>query len=239
MPTPTHSYTLLSRTHTMTRLAIFDLDNTLLAGDSDHAWGEFLCHAGLVDAEEHSSRNDAFYQQYKQGVLDMNEYCEFAIAPVVGLPAQRLAQLHAEFMTAFVEPMMQQTAQALIDEHKAAGDICLIVTATNRFITGPIAQKLGVHDLIATDLGMTEGVLTGKIAGIPCFQAGKITKLQAWLAAAGDSSLNMENAIFYSDSFNDIPLMDAVGEAVAVDPDDKLRRHASDKGWRIISLRSG
>lgn len=223
----------------MTKLAIFDLDNTLLAGDSDHAWGEFLCHAGLVDADAHRRRNDAFYQQYKQGVLDMNEYCEFAIAPVVGLPATRLAELHAEFMTLFVEPMLQASAQQLIDEHKAAGDICLIVTATNRFITGPIADKLGIEHLIATDLAQVTGVLTGKIDGKPCFQAGKITKLESWLREQGDASLSMQNAVFYSDSFNDIPLLEAVGEAVAVDPDDKLRQHARDKGWRIISLRSG
>lgn len=223
----------------MTKLAIFDLDNTLLAGDSDHAWGEYLCHAGLVDADAHRRRNDAFYQQYKQGVLDMNEYCEFAIAPVVGLPATRLAELHAKFMTLFVEPMLQASAQQLIDEHKSAGDICLIVTATNRFITGPIADKLGIEHLIATDLAHVTGVLTGKIDGKPCFQAGKITKLESWLREQGDASLSMQNAVFYSDSFNDIPLLEAVNEAVAVDPDDKLRQHANEQGWRIISLRSG
>jgi len=223
----------------MTKLAIFDLDNTLLAGDSDHAWGEYLCHAGLVDAEAHRQRNDAFYQQYKQGVLDMNEYCEFAIAPVVGLPVTRLTELHAAFMTEFVEPMLQASAQKLIDDHKAAGDICLIVTATNRFITGPIADRLGIEHLIATDLAHTAGVLTGKIDGKPCFQAGKIGKLQSWLDARNDASLSMQNAVFYSDSFNDIPLLEVVGEAVAVDPDERLRQHAREQGWRIISLRSG
>lgn len=223
----------------MTKLAIFDLDNTLLAGDSDHAWGEYLCHAGLVDADEHRRRNDAFYQQYKQGVLDMNEYCEFAIAPVVGLPVIRLSELHAGFMTQFVEPMLQDSAQKLINDHKAAGDICLIVTATNRFITGPIAERLGIAHLIATDLAQVAGVLTGKIDGKPCFQAGKIGKLESWLHKQDDASLSMQNAVFYSDSFNDIPLLEAVGEAVAVDPDDRLRQHASDQGWRIISLRSG
>ena len=223
----------------MTKLAIFDLDNTLLAGDSDHAWGEYLCHAGLVDADAHRQRNDAFYQQYKQGVLDMNEYCEFAIAPVVGLPVARLTELHAEFMTRFIEPMLQASAQTLINDHKAAGDICLIVTATNRFITGPIADRLGIEHLIATDLAQMAGVLTGKIDGQPCFQAGKITKLDAWLNDRNDASLSMQNAIFYSDSFNDIPLLEAVGEAVAVDPDDKLSQHARKQGWRIISLRSG
>ncbi|MBC52896.1 MAG: HAD-IB family hydrolase [Gammaproteobacteria bacterium] len=223
----------------MTKLAIFDLDNTLLAGDSDHAWGEYLCHAGLVDADEHRRRNDAFYQQYKEGVLDMNEYCEFAIAPVVGLPVARLSELHANFMNQFIEPMLQTSAQRLIDEHQSAGDICLIVTATNRFITAPIAERLGIEHLIATDLAQVAGVLTGRIDGKPCFQAGKIGKLQSWLDARDDASLSMHNAVFYSDSFNDIPLLAAVGEAVAVDPDDKLRQHAREQGWRIISLRSG
>jgi HAD superfamily hydrolase (TIGR01490 family) len=222
----------------MSRLAIFDLDNTLLGGDSDHAWGEYLIHAGLVDAEEHRRRNDGFYAQYKQGVLDMNEYLEFAIAPVVGFSKERLAQLHAEFMRLFVEPMMLPAAQSLVDQHKAAGDLCLIVTATNRFVTGPIAERLGVHDLIATDLEIINEVFTGKISGIPCFKSGKINKLQDWLNARGDTSLSLDNSIFYSDSFNDIPLLEVASEAIAVDPDDTLKAHASSKGWRIISLRS-
>lgn len=222
----------------MTRLAIFDLDNTLLGGDSDHAWGEYLIHAGLVDAEQHRQRNDAFYQQYKQGILDMNEYFEFAIAPVVGFARNRLDALHAEFMRLFVEPMMLPKAQALVDKHKADGDMCIIVTATNRFVTAPIAERLGVHDLLATDLEVLEGVFTGKIDGIPCFQGGKITKLEAWLQAQDNTALSLDNSVFYSDSFNDIPLLEVAGEAVAVDPDDTLRAHASTRGWPIISLRS-
>lgn len=221
----------------MTRLAIFDLDNTLLGGDSDHAWGEYLIQAGLVDATEHRRRNDDFYAQYKAGVLDMNEYLEFAIAPVVGFSRERLDALHAEFMTQFVEPMMLPAAQTLINQHKTAGDTCLIVTATNRFVTGPIADRLGVHDLIATDLEIRNDVYTGKISGIPCFKAGKINKLQDWLDTRADTSLGLNNSIFYSDSFNDIPLLEASTEAVAVDPDDTLRAHALSKGWRIISLR--
>lgn len=221
----------------MTRLAIFDLDNTLLGGDSDHAWGEYLIHAGLVEAEEHRRRNDGFYEQYLAGVLDMTEYLEFAIAPVVGFSRQRLDALHREFMTLFVEPMLLPAAQALIEEHKAAGDFCLIVTATNRYVTAPIAELLGVHDLIATDLEIRDEVFTGKIAGIPCFQAGKINKLQDWLSAHDDRSLRLDNSVFYSDSRNDIPLLEAAAEAVAVDPDDTLRAHAVAKGWRIISLR--
>jgi len=222
----------------MSRLAIFDLDNTLLGGDSDHAWGEYLIHAGLVDANEHRRRNDGFYAQYKQGVLDMNEYLEFAIAPVVGFSKQRLSMLHAEFMSLFVEPMMLPAAQSLVSEHKAAGDLCLIVTATNRFVTGPIAERLGVHDLIATDLEIQHDVFTGKISGIPCFKAGKITKLQEWLSMRGDATLSLHDSIFYSDSFNDIPLLEEAGLEIDVDPDDTLRAHARTKGWSIISLRS-
>jgi HAD superfamily hydrolase (TIGR01490 family) len=221
----------------MTRLAIFDLDNTLLGGDSDHAWGEYLIHAGLVDAEVHRRRNDGFYAQYKAGVLDMNEYLEFAIAPVVGFSRDRLMTLHTEFMKLFVEPMMLPAAQTLVNEHKSAGDLCLIVTATNRFVTSPIAERFGVHDLIATDLEIKNDVFTGKISGIPCFKAGKINKIQDWLAARGDTSLGLHNSVFYSDSFNDIPLLEVAAEAVAVDPDETLRAHASTKGWRIISLR--
>ncbi len=221
----------------MTRLAIFDLDNTLLGGDSDHAWGEYLIHAGLVDADEHRRRNDEFYAEYKNGTLDMNAYLEFAIAPVVGFSRERLDALHSEFMRLYVAPMMLPAAQILIDEHKANGDTTLIVTATNRFVTQPIAQRLGVHDLIATDLEEKEGVFSGKIAGIPCFQAGKITKLDEWLQAQSNSELSLDNSIFYSDSFNDIPLLEAAAEAVAVDPDQTLRAHAENKGWRIISLR--
>jgi HAD superfamily hydrolase (TIGR01490 family) len=146
--------------------------------------------------------------------------------------------LHAEFMSLFVEPMMLPAAQSLVNEHKAAGDLCLIVTATNRFVTGPIAERLGVHDLIATDLEIQHDVFTGKISGIPCFKAGKITKLQEWLSMRGDATLSLHDSIFYSDSFNDIPLLEVAGQAIAVDPDDTLRAHARTKGWSIISLRS-
>lgn len=221
----------------MQKLAIFDLDNTLLGGDSDHAWGEFLISQGLADAESHRRQNDAFYAQYKAGTLNMTEYLEFAIAPVVGFSRERLHALHQRFMTEFIEPMMLPAAQTLVRTHLEAGDICLIVTATNRFVTEPIARRLGVHDLIATDLEEQDGVYTGKIAGIPCFQAGKINKLQEWLGARPEQALNLSHSIFYSDSFNDIPLLEAAGEAVAVDPDDTLRAHATNKRWPIISLR--
>lgn len=221
----------------MRKLAIFDLDNTLLAGDSDHAWGEFLINEGLVDADDHRRQNDAFYAQYQQGTLDMQQYLEFAIAPVVGFSRERLDELHQRFMQQHVDPIVLPAALALVEEHKANGDLCLIVTATNRFVTQPIATRFGVHDLIATDLQIADEVFTGKIEGIPCFQAGKIRKLQSWLDANPEHGANISHSVFYSDSFNDIPLLEAAGEAVAVDPDDKLRAHAQRMGWPVISLR--
>ncbi|MDF1622341.1 MAG: HAD-IB family hydrolase [Pseudohongiella nitratireducens] len=221
----------------MTRLAIFDLDNTLLGGDSDHGWGEFLINEGLVDAEQHRQRNDAFYEQYKAGTLDMTEYLEFVVAILAGMPKAERDTLHDRFMQTVVEPMILPQAERLLVAHKARGDFCLIITATNRFITEPIAARLAVDDLIATDLEEDNGVYTGKISGIPSFQDGKITKLQEWLKQR-DDGLSLADSIFYSDSFNDIPLLEATTEAVAVDPDDKLRAHAEKQGWAVISLRA-
>lgn len=221
----------------MTRLAIFDLDNTLLGGDSDHGWGEFLINEGLVDAEAHRQQNDAFYEQYKAGTLDMNEYLEFVVASIAGMSKEERDALHERFMQTVVEPMILPQAERLLVAHKARGDFCLIITATNRFITAPIADRLAVDDLIATDLEEKAGVYTGKIKGIPSFQDGKIQKLDDWLAQR-DDGLSLADSIFYSDSFNDIPLLEAAAEAVAVDPDDKLRAHAEKQGWAIISLRS-
>lgn len=221
----------------MTRLAIFDLDNTLLGGDSDHGWGEFLINEGLVDAEQHRQRNDAFYEQYKAGTLDMTEYLEFVVAIIAGMPKADRDALHDRFMQTTVEPMILPQAERLLVAHKARGDFCLIITATNRFITEPIAARLAVDDLIATDLEEDNGVYTGKISGIPSFQDGKITKLQEWLKQR-DDGLSLADSIFYSDSFNDIPLLEATAEAVAVDPDDKLRAHAEKQGWAVISLRA-
>lgn len=223
----------------MRRLAIFDLDNTLLGGDSDHAWGEFLIAAGHVDAEQHRRQNNAFYQQYLDGNLDMTAYLEFAMKPVAGVPRPQLDELHANFMTGFIEPMMLDKAAALLQQHRDDGDYLLIVTATNRFITEPIAQRLGVDDLIATDLEEQDGVYTGRIAGTPCFQHGKIDKLNEWLVRQpAEAGLSLANSVFYSDSFNDLPLMEAAAAAVAVDPDPRLRERANQRGWPIISLRS-
>lgn len=215
-------------------LAIFDLDNTLLNGDSDHAWGEFLCDKGIVNAELYRQANDYFYQQYKAGTLDIYEFLEFALKPLTEHEPAELEQLHQEFMHTTVAPMMLDKAATLLQKHRDQGDFLLIITATNRFVTGPIAAALGVDDTLATDPEQIDGRYTGKVAGTPCFQAGKVERLNAWLEQTGHS---MDNSYFYSDSINDKPLLERVSNPVAVDPDELLRKTAEENGWPIISLR--
>ena len=217
-------------------LAIFDLDNTLLGGDSDHAFGDFLISEGLVDPLTHKARNDAFYEQYKLGALDMAAYTEFAIAAVAGLTRSQRDSLHAKFMASFVEPMMLPAALALLKRHRDAGDFCLIMTATNRYVTEPIARHLGVDALIATELELVDDRITGKVAGIANFQKGKVRNLELWLAKQA-GRLTMDDSVFYSDSFNDLPLLELASIAIAVDPDETLRKIAQERGWKIISLR--
>lgn len=220
----------------MARLALFDLDNTLLAGDSDHAWGEFVADLGIVDAADYRRQNDAFYDDYCRGELDAKAYHRFVLTPLAGRPQAELAAWHAQFMRERVLPMVLPQAQALLAEHRAAGDILVIITATNDFITGQIAEYLGVDHLIATRAAIAaDGSYTGDIIGEPCYREGKITHLNAWLVEAGHS---MAGSVFYSDSHNDIPLLTAATKAVAVDPDDKLRTHAQANGWDVISLRN-
>jgi len=220
-------------------LAIFDLDNTLLAGDSDHAFGDFLIEAGLVDPIQHKLRNDQFYHQYQTGGLNIVEYTEFAIGPVKGMGRAERAALHDCFMQRFIEPMMLPAALQLLAQHRNAGDFCLLMTATNRFVTEPIAKRLAVDDLIATELEQKNGLYTGRVCGIPNFQTGKVDNLQQWLAQKNrnGASFGLGDSVFYSDSFNDLPLLEVAGRAVAVDPDQALRDIALARGWEIISLR--
>ena len=215
-------------------LAIFDLDNTLLNGDSDHAWGEFLCDKGIVNTELYRQANDYFYQQYKAGTLDISEFLTFALKPLTEHEPAVLEQLHQEFMHTTVAPMMLDKAATLLQKHRDQGDFLLIITATNRFVTGPIAAALGVDDILATDPEQINGRFTGKVAGIPCFQEGKVKRLNAWLEQTGHS---MDNSYFYSDSINDKPLLERVTNPVAVDPDELLKNTAEANGWPIISLR--
>jgi HAD superfamily hydrolase (TIGR01490 family) len=215
-------------------LAIFDLDNTLLGGDSDHAWGEFLAAKGIVDAKAYKEANDYFYQQYQQGGLDIFEFLEFALKPLAAHPTEQLQQWHQQFMAETIEPMQLPKAKALLEKHRARGDYLLIITATNLFVTEPIAKELGVDHILATIPEQLNGAYTGKVAGTPCFQAGKVERLNEWLQQTGHS---LQGSYFYSDSHNDLPLLEIVDNPVAVDADEKLSATASDRGWPIISLR--
>lgn len=216
------------------RLAIFDLDNTLIAGDSDHSWGEFLVQKKLVDAEVYRDANDRFYQDYKAGTLDIQEYLRFSLAPLTRHSLAELDAFHNEFMATYIEPMMLPKAQALLQQHRDQGDYLLIITATNGFVTRPIAKRLGVDDILATDPEIVDGKYTGLSTGIPCFQAGKVVRLKEWLR---ERNWNLDDAYFYSDSINDLPLLEQVPNPVVVDGDDRLLAVAQERGWQAISLR--
>lgn len=215
-------------------LAIFDLDNTLLAGDSDHAWGEFLVEEGIVDAEEYRKANDRFYQDYLNGELDILHYLGFALQPLARHNMDQLLTWRRSFMEKKIQPMMQRKAEELLQSHRAQGHTLMIITATNRFVTEPIAEALGIEHLIATEPELVNGRYTGEVAGVPSFQDGKVTRLQDWLSAYGES---LEGAWFYSDSHNDAPLLREVANPVTVDPDPTLEALARESGWPILSLR--
>lgn len=216
------------------RLALFDLDNTLLAGDSDHAWGDFLVERGIVDGQYYKETNDRFYQDYCAGRLDIHAYLSFALQVLAEHPLDQLQRWHREFMREKIEPIMLPAAQALVDEHRRAGDTLVIITATNDFVTAPIAARFGVHALIATTAELAHGRYTGRVAGTPCYREGKVTRLHAWLA---ENPHSLADSICYSDSHTDLPLLETVATAVAVDPNDALRAEAQRRGWEIRSLR--
>lgn len=215
-------------------LALFDLDNTLLAGDSDYLWGCFLSDKGLVDKDLYEQANLRFYEQYKQGTLDIHEFLNFALTPLAENDFDRLQDFHAEFMTSSIREIMTKTGQTRIKQHREQGDYIVIITATNSFVTGPIAEAFGVDHLIATEPEIVDGQYTGKVAGTPCFQHGKITKLNEWLEQTGK---DLDGSYFYSDSHNDLPLLEQVAHPVAVDPDDQLKTIAQDKSWKIETFR--
>jgi HAD superfamily hydrolase (TIGR01490 family) len=215
-------------------LAIFDLDNTLIAGDSDYSWGEFLVRKRLVDGEEYRLANDHFYGEYKNGTLDIHAFLRFSLAPLTQHSLDALVDLHAEFMRDFVEPMMLPKAFALLEFHRARGDYLLIITATNAFVTRPIASRLGVDDIIATEPEIVNGRYTGNSLGTPCFQRGKVTRLKEWLMT---HDYDLSDSYFYSDSINDLPLLEQVAHPVAVDPDARLAAIALQRGWSVMSLR--
>jgi len=215
-------------------LAIFDLDNTLIGGDSDNLWGQFVCDRGLVDAVDFGARNDQFYRDYLAGNLDIDAYLRFALSPLIDQPRDVIDGWHRDFMATVIEPIMLPKAAALIEQHRRQGHHLLIITATNEFITRPIAARLGITDLIACEGQIVDGRYTGEPQGTPSYAHGKVTRLQAWLAQHEES---IAGAWFYSDSHNDLPLLERVDHPIAVDPDDKLRTRAQELGWEIISLR--
>ena len=218
-------------------LALFDLDNTLLAGDSDYNWSLFLIKQGLLDEKTHHERNEQFYLDYKNGNLDIYKFLAFQLKPLSEHSVADLNALHAKYMDTVIRPMMTKKAQDLVNQHKAQGDLCLVITATNSFVTKPIAQAYGIAHLIGTDPEMANGAYTGGVAGVPSFQEGKVTRLQQWLAERGQVLADFERSYFYSDSHNDLPLMKLVTHPVAVDADAKLTDYAQQHSWPQISLR--
>ena len=218
-------------------LVLFDLDNTLLACDSDYEWGQFLVTRGVLEPDAYEAQNAAFYEQYKAGVLDIHEFLGFALRPLAEHAPEDLDRWHGEFMVARIRPAMGAPAKALVQRHLAAGDLCAVVTATNSFVTGPIAREFGVPHLVATEPERSAGRFTGRVAGMPCFREGKIVRVEAWLAGQGRRLQDFPQSTFYSDSHNDLPLLERVSHPVAVDPDAALAAEAARRGWPVISLR--
>jgi HAD superfamily hydrolase (TIGR01490 family) len=219
------------------RLALFDLDNTLLAGDSDYEWGQFLVDRGILEREAYEAQNRAYYEQYAAGTLDIHEYLGFALRPLAAHSHAELARWHADFMASRILPMVSEPARSLVRRHLDRGELCAIITATNSFVTAPIAREFGVPHLIATEPECRDGRFTGRVEGTPCFREGKVRRLEAWLGAQGRRLEDFAETSFYSDSHNDLPLLERVTRPVAVDPDEALAREAARRGWERISLR--
>ena len=215
-------------------LALFDLDNTLLNGDSDYGWGCFLVEKNIVNKEQYEAANLRFFEQYKNGELDIYEYSAFSFAPLAQLSMDALQALHQEFMQEIIQPMIGEKARKLVQHHKDLGHTLLVITATNSFITRPIAHAFGIDNLLATEPKVVNNRYTTDIDGVPCFHEGKVQRLNHWLSA---NDCNLQGSYFYSDSNNDLPLMELVDHPVAVDPDEKLAAIAREKGWEIITLR--
>ncbi len=217
-------------------LAIFDLDNTLIADDSDYLWGQFLVDRGIVDKDAYEQTNAKFYDAYKQGTLNIAEFLHFSLQPLSLHTAEQLHQWRAEFVDQIIRPLLLQPALELVVKHKKRGDTLLVITATNRFVTAPIVQLFGIENLLATTPEFKDGRYTGGFIGQPCFREGKVAYLESWLQQSNET---LQHSWFYSDSHNDLPLLSKVENPIAVDPDDTLRRHAEAAKWPIISLRNG
>jgi HAD superfamily hydrolase (TIGR01490 family) len=218
-------------------LALFDLDHTLLPIDSDHTWGAFCIAEGLVDPVEHQRRNDEFAEQYRAGTLDIHAYVAFAMRVAASAGKDRAAHLHQKYMADWILPAIKPQALELVRSHQAAGDTCIIITATNEFVTREIAAAFGVQHLIAVDLVRdAQGHVTNAIAGVPSFKAGKVTRMEMWLAERGLTWRDVPKSTFYSDSMNDLPLLDRVTHPVATNPDERLRALAVQRQWQILDL---
>jgi len=215
-------------------LAIFDLDNTLLGGDSDYLWGQFLIEQGIVDKTSYEQENHRYYLEYQQGTLDIQEFLKFQLRPLAEHDMNRLLKWRERFIREKIQPIILPAALDLIQNHRDNGDALLVITATNRFITEPIVKAMSIETLIATEPEMINGRYTGRVDGTPCFREGKVQRLNQWLKSNGE---NLAASTFYSDSHNDLPLLDLVTYPVAVDPDDTLAQHAEMRGWPVISLR--
>ncbi len=218
-------------------LCLFDLDNTLLTGDSDYEWGQYLIDEGVLDRAQYEAQNAAYYEQYTAGTLDIHEFLGFALRPLARHALHDLDRWHAGFMATRIVPNISAAARELVRRHREAGDLCAIVTATNSFVTRPIARELGIGHLVATEPEQVDGRYTGRVAGVPCFREGKIRRVDDWLASLGEKLANFPNSTFYSDSQNDLPLLAQVTRPVAVDPDEALRSEAIRRAGPIISRR--
>ena len=215
-------------------LAIFDLDNTLIGGDSDFLWGEFIGEEGIVDADAYRKKNEYFYQQYDLGTLDIYAWLEFCLEPLTRYSMTELQELHHRFMAQKIEPILLDKAQNCINRHKERGDTVLVITASTSFVTAPIVKKYGINHLLATEPEIKEGRYTGGVSGTPCFQAGKIDKLMPWLQKNEET---LSGSTFYSDSHNDLPLLELVDNPVAVNADKILTQIAEKKGWKVLNWR--
>lgn len=219
-------------------LTLFDLDNTLLSGDSDFEWAQFLIGKGLLDRESHEARNLEFYRSYQAGTLDIHAFLDFQLAPLARYPRTELDLWCHEFVADRIQPLITAAARQLVQRHLADGDLVAIVTATNSFVTGPIAREFGIHHLVATVPAQQDGRFTGKPRGTPAFRDGKIERVEAWLETLGLWWGSFDRTHFYSDSLNDLPLLGKVSHPIAVDPDPTLRTHAEQQKWPILSLRA-